>query len=139
MSEESTFLKIAGFPNFINENLDKEKIKSLRAEMESRYKAMGIIGVLEFDPDAAVVGKPENKEFMNMSPAERVPQSGRPHARYSIPGKKNPDNLIKIQVSVKTANEILKETGIDPDDYIKKSGQEREICDPSARRQISLL
>ena len=38
---------------------------------------MGIIGILEFDPDDAVVGKPENKDFMNMSPAERVPQSGK--------------------------------------------------------------
>ena len=50
-------LKIAGFPKFINENLDKEKIKSLRAEMESRYKAMGIIGVLEFEPDAPCCGQ----------------------------------------------------------------------------------
>lgn len=126
-------LKIAGFPKFMNENLDKEEITSLRREMDSRYKAMGIVGVLEFDPDAPVVGKPENKEFMNISPAERVPQSGRPRARYSLPGKKNPDNLIKIQVSVKTANEILKETGINPDDYIKKADKNEKYFIPELR------
>ena len=123
-------LKIAGFPKFINEDLDKEKSRSLKAEMESRYRAMGIIGVLEFEPEAAVVGKPENKEFMNMAPAERIPQSGRPRAHYSIPGKKYPDNLVKIQVSVKTANEILKETGINPDDYIKKADKNEKYLIP---------
>ena len=126
-------LKIAGFPKFVNETLDKEKAASLRSEMESRYKAMGIIGVLEFEPDAHVVGKPERKEFMNMSPAERVPQSGRPRARYSIPGKKNPDNLIKIQVSVKTANEILNGTGINPDDYIKKADKNEKYLIPDLK------
>jgi hypothetical protein len=114
-------LKIAGFPKFVNQALDMEKEAVLRNEMESRYKAMGIIGILEYGPDAAVVGMPASKDFMNMSPAEGAPKLRRPLARYSIPGKKNPDNLLKIQVSVKTANEILNGTGINTDDYMKKA------------------
>jgi hypothetical protein len=114
-------LKIAGFPGFVTQTLDMEKAAALRNEMESRYKAMGIIGILEFDPDAVVVGKPEKKDFMNLSQAEGPAQHGKPQARYSIPVKKFPDNLIKILVSVKTANEILNGTGISIDDYIRKA------------------
>ena len=123
-------LKIAGFPKFMNETLNKEEMRSLRGEMELRYKTMGIIGVLEYEPDAHFIGKPVNKEFLNMAPAERISHQGRSHARYSLPGKQNPDNLIKIQVSVKIANEILKETGINPDDYIRKADKNEKYLIP---------
>jgi hypothetical protein len=89
--------------------------------MESRYRAMGVAGILEFDPEASVVGAPENRDFMNMSPSEGVPRQGRPRARYSLPGKKNTDNLIKISVSVKAANEILNGTDIYPEEYIRQA------------------
>jgi Zn-dependent M28 family amino/carboxypeptidase len=56
-----------------------------------------------------------------MSPAEGRQRTGRPYASYSVPGEKNPENLIRIIVSTKTANEILKGTGLVIDDYIKKA------------------
>lgn len=123
-------LKIAGFPKFINRNPDNEKSASLRNAMESKYRAMGIIGVLEYDPDETVVGRPERKAFMNMSPAEETELQGRPHSRYSIPGKKNPENLIKIQISVKTANEILNGSSINQDDYIGKADKNGKYLIP---------
>jgi hypothetical protein len=126
-------LKIAGFPEFINKTIDNAKISSLRNKMESRYKAMGIIGILEFESDASVVGRPEKKDFMNMSPAEGVVLQGRPHSRYTIPGKKYPENLIKIHVSVRTANEILSGSDINPDEYIRQADKNEKFIIPELK------
>ncbi len=114
-------LKIAGFPKFVLETLTWQKAASLRKEMESRYRSMGVAGVLEYDPKATVAGRPEMKEFMNMSPSERADLSGRPHSHLSLPAKNNPDNFIRIEVSVRTANEILRGSEINTDDYILRS------------------
>jgi hypothetical protein len=114
-------LKVAGIPKFIGESAEKVRLSSILDEMESRYKAMGAIGILQFDPNATLVGSPVKKDFMNMSPSEGVSQRGRPYAHYSIPGKKNPPTLVHVSISVKTANEILSGTGIDPDLYKSKA------------------
>jgi hypothetical protein len=114
-------LKIAGIPKFVMKSLSPAEIASSAREMESTLKTMGAIGIIEFNPMATIVGNPDRSEFMNMSPSEENPGSGKPYASYSIPGKNTPANLIRIVVSVKTANEILKGTGINPDDYIKKA------------------
>jgi hypothetical protein len=106
-------LKIAGLPDFISKSIDRDKAASIRGEMEAKYKEMGAIGILEYDPDAVVAGRPERKDFMNLSPSEGVPSQGKPHARFSIPGKKSADNLIRITLSAKSANEILNGSGID--------------------------
>jgi hypothetical protein len=114
-------LKIAGIPKFIMESLNPAEIESASREMDLAFKAMGAIGIIEFNPQATVVGNPDRREFVNMSPSEGIPRSGKPYASFSIPGKKISDNLIRIGVSVKTANEILNGTGINLDDYIKKA------------------
>jgi hypothetical protein len=114
-------LKIAGFPKFIKESLSPAEMESSETEMESTLKSMGAIGIIEFNPLKTIVGIPERRDFMIMSPSEGNPVSGKPNASFSIPGKKSPDNLIRIEVSVKTANEILKGTEINIDDYIKKA------------------
>ena len=88
---------------------------------------------LNLNPDATVVGSPEKKDFMNMSPAEGVALQGRPHSRYTIPGKKYPENLIKIQVSVRTANEILNGNGINPDEYIRKADKNEKFMIPDLK------
>jgi len=114
-------LRISGTPKFILESLNTTEIGSTTREMESTLKSMGAIGIIEFNPQATIVGYPERQEFMNMSPSEGNPSSGKPFASFSIPGKKTPDNLLRMVISVKTANEILKGTGINLDDYIKKA------------------
>jgi hypothetical protein len=58
---------------------------------------------------------------VNTSPSENSPASGRRWSDYSLPGKSSPDNFSRIFVSAKTANEILRGTGYDIDDFIKKS------------------
>ncbi|MCX6254971.1 MAG: M20/M25/M40 family metallo-hydrolase, partial [Bacteroidia bacterium] len=114
-------LRVSGIPKFINGTLNPAEIESSASEVESTLKAMGAIGIIEFNPTSKVVGYPEISEFVDMSPSERTPRRGKPYAHFSIPGKKNPDNLIRIIVSVKSANEILKSTGINLDDYVKKA------------------
>jgi Zn-dependent M28 family amino/carboxypeptidase len=66
-----------------------------------------------------------------MSPSEKNPHSGRPYANYSIPGKMIPENLIRITVSAKTANEILKGSGIKTDEYIKQADANESIILPT--------
>jgi hypothetical protein len=132
-------LKIAGLPKFIRESSDKGKAASIISEMESRYKAMGVLGILEFDPDAVVAGRPEKKDFMNMSPAEGVPSQGKPRARFSIPGKKNADNLIRITLSVKSANEILNGTGIDAESYRTRVDNREKFAIPDLKNRSVYL
>lgn len=114
-------LKVAGYPKFTSGSLTKAEIETAARDMESTLIGMGAAGIIEFNPQAVLVGNPEKREFMNSSPSEGNSRSGKPYAFYSIPGKKRPDNLIRIVISVKTANEILKQTGIDVDDYIRKA------------------
>jgi hypothetical protein len=126
-------LKIAGVPKFISETQDKQRLASIKDEMESRYRVMGIAGILEFDPDADVVGVPDRKDFMNMSPAEGIALHGKPLARYSIPGKKNADSPVRIAISVKTANEIFKGTDIILDEYVRKADNNGKFVIPDLK------
>jgi hypothetical protein len=124
-------LKITGVPKFVRETLNQEEIGSYASELESALKAMGAIGIIEVNPMATtVVGYPERRDFENMSPSEENPSSGKPYASYSIPGKKSPDNLIRIAVSLKTANEILKGSTIDLEEYIKKADYNESFLIP---------
>lgn len=126
-------LKIAGLPKFISGTMNMEKTASARSEMEAKYKAMGVLGVLEYDPEAVVVGRPDRKDFMNMSPAEGTPSQGKQRARFTIPGKVNPENLIRISISVKSANEILQGTGIDAENYKNNADRKEKIIIPELR------
>jgi hypothetical protein len=114
-------LRISGTPEFMMKSLSPTEIATSSRETELTLKAMGAIGVIYFNPREVVVDNPDPKDFMNMSPSERYPEPGKPYASYSIPGKNTSDNLIRIWVSVKSANEILKGTGVSIDDYIKKA------------------
>jgi hypothetical protein len=115
-------LKITGTPGFARDKLSPSELSAATREMESIVRNMGAVGIIEFNPNATTVGNPQKQDFMNLSPSEGNPRTGRPGAAFSIPGKINPDNLIRITASVKTANELLKGTGIVLDDYIKTTG-----------------
>ena len=114
-------LKISQVPKFIRESLNPMEIESSAREIETNLKSMGAIGIIEFNPQSTVVGYPDASEFLKMSPAEGNPHSGSPLASYSIPGKRASDNFVRIIASVKTANEILKGSGINIDEFIKKT------------------
>ncbi|MBG0859430.1 MAG: M20/M25/M40 family metallo-hydrolase, partial [Bacteroidales bacterium] len=123
-------LKIAGNPPFAREKLSLPELSASSSETESMLRSMGAVGVIEYNTDMTVVGVPQSPEFMNMSPAEGRPRSGRASAYFSIPGKTNPESLIRISTSVKAANEILRGTGIVIEDYIKSAGTGKPVRIP---------
>jgi len=114
-------LKITGVPMHARKSLSSSELMGSAQEAEEYLRDKGAVGIIEFNPASAVVGNPEYREFMNMSPAEGTPRTGRQRAIYSIPGKTFPEEMIRITASVKTVNEILKGTGIIPDEYIRKA------------------
>jgi hypothetical protein len=126
-------LKIAGLPKFVKGYDNRERSYEIRNRLENKYKEAGAIGVLEFDPEAAVAGKPSLKEFMNMSPSEGNAWQGKPYARYSIPGKNFPDAFLHYQVSARVAGELLKGSGINLAEYIKKTDRNERTIIPELK------
>ena len=114
-------LKIAGNPGFVHELLTPAEISASEREIENLARTGGAVGIIEFNPNSTVVGIPLRKDFTNMSPAENNPRPAQFNTFFSIPGKKNLYNLIRITISLKTASEILRGTGIEIEDYIKKA------------------
>lgn len=114
-------LKISGTPGFAREALPPAELSSSASETESMLKAMGALGIIEFNPNSIIVGNQFQSDQIDLSPAEHNPLSGRPYADYSVPGKNNPERFPRIIISVRAANEILRNSGFDLEDYIKKS------------------
>jgi hypothetical protein len=124
-------LRIAGIPDFIRKSLTTAEIQTLTAETETTLRSMGAVGIIAFDPMTSLVGNVARQDFMNMSPSEVAPRARLSSSTYSIPGKKGSDNLIRITVSAKAANEILKGTGIDIEGYIKKADLNQPVVLPN--------
>jgi len=114
-------LKISGTPLFAKERLTSTELSASVREFENIAIANGAVGIIEISTGSSVVGSPTRKEFNEMSPSENNPRPAGYNSRYSIPGTKNPDNMIRIVVSIKTANEILKGTGNDIEEYVKRA------------------
>jgi len=124
-------LKIAGYPSFAERKLSPTEINSSTLAAESYAREMGATGILEFDPASSIVGKPDLKEFMNLSPAEQIQEKDRAPARYSLPGRSVPAEFVRITISAKAANEILKGSGIVIDDYLKRADSGQPVVIPS--------
>ena len=114
-------LKISGYPAFASDKIRNQDYYRLSMKTDSLYKALGVAGVIEFNTNSNVVGRPHIPDFMNMSPAEGSPRSGKPRVSWSIPGDKINDSPKRAFISVKAANELLKGTGIDINEYISKA------------------
>ena len=84
--EGRIILKIAGLPRFVKGYDNRERSYDIRNRLENKYKEAGAIGVLEFDPEATIIGKPSLKEFMNMSPSEGNAWQGKPYAQVFYSG-----------------------------------------------------
>jgi hypothetical protein len=140
-------LKLSGAPGYARSLLTPSELSAAQREAESVAREMGAIGIIEFNPNSFVAGTQNVNEFLNMSPSENNPAYGRERALYSLPRKESSDNFIRMNVSVKTANEILKGSGFILDEFIKRSESEgydvlpvlkgREIClKTTARNEI---
>ncbi len=114
-------LRISGVPGFARTQLSPPELAASSGETETIARKMGAAGIIEFDPNSTVAGTQPVSEFLNMSPSETNPAYGRPWTDYSLPDKKSQDNFLRIKISGKTANEILRGTGFVTDEFIKKS------------------
>jgi len=114
-------LRITGAPGIAKSRLSLSELSNISREAETMARKMGAAGIIEFDPDLAVAGTNAISDFLNTSPSEKGPDYGRIWADYSLPDKSAPDNFPRIVVSAKTADEILKGTGIDINEFIRKS------------------
>ncbi len=119
-------LKLAGYPGFISEKSENQEMYRISLKMDSLYRALGVAGIIEFSIDAKVAGRPAVPDFLDSSPAEVPARPGRPRAYYSIPGGKLNDSPKRISVSARIANELLKGTGIDLNEYIKKADNKQQ-------------
>ncbi len=126
-------LRISGNPRFVTESLSASEIIVSMRETEAMLREAGAAGIIEFNPAMKVVGSPARPGFLNLSPAEGNPRSGIAYTTFSIPGEKYPDNLPRIIVSVKAANEILKGTGISWEDYQKKADSNQSFNIPAIK------
>jgi len=123
-------LKITGSPAFARESVPAADLLTAARETERIAREMGAVGIIEVNPSAAVVGNPEQKDFMNPAPSEGRRTPGGTPARYSIPVKTTADDLIRISVSARVAEEILKGSGITLADYQKKADANQQVVIP---------
>lgn len=110
-------LKISGFPSFAAGNLTQEELSAARSEFENFARTKGAAGIIEFDPQRKTITY--GRKEISMSPAEELPRPEQ--STYSIPGKESFEYFPRLYISVKTANEMLKETGNNLDEYLRKA------------------
>jgi Peptidase family M28 len=114
-------IRISGFPGIARDKLTSAELSASSGEAENMLKNMGIAGIIEFNPGTTTAGFHPDPDFLNMSPSEGRQRAGRSYERYSLPDKTSPEGLIRITVSAKAADEILKGSGINIDEYIRKA------------------
>jgi len=117
-------LRVAGFPPFAREALSVSELAECSRESERILRSMGAAGIIEFSPGRLVAGNPPPKEFLNMSPSERRPVPDAMYSDYQLPAGKMEDQLLRITVSEGTAVMILKGSGIDAEEFVRKSESE---------------
>ncbi len=124
-------LKISGAPGFARESLSPSELSASAREAETVMKSMGAAGIIEINPNSPTVGNVAENMPLNLSPSEANPRSARPYANYSIPGERDPENLVRIMISAGAGNEILRGTGIALEDFIKKAEKNSNLALPS--------
>jgi len=124
-------LRISVTPLFVSESLKPDEILAASRETESLLREMGIAGIIECTPGVVKTVSPEINEFMTPDPSEESPLPySLPNPRYSLPGKTISGDIIRITVSERTANEILKGTGVTIQDYVSKAESKHNLPKP---------
>jgi len=114
-------LKLSGTPGFAKTVLSSQELSTMSRETIRIAREMGAVGIIEFNPASTIVGSQPLNQFTNMSSSEGNPAYRRLLADYSLPEKKSDDIFLRIVVTARMADEILKGSGFILDDFIKKS------------------
>ncbi len=114
-------LRIAGSPGFLKDKLSISELSNSSMQAERIARQMGAAGIIEFDPAVAVSGSVPGLPFPDLAPSEKRPGFGRPYTDFSLPSAKSSDTFVRIMVSPRTADELLRGSGFDTEKYISKS------------------
>ena len=114
-------LKVTGYPSFAQKLLTFSEINESVMNSEKVMKESGAIGIIEFNPSKLVAGNPLKDDLLNTPASEENNLPRGFYAKYSLPGTKIPSEFIRITISARAAEEILKGTGISADEYLKKA------------------
>ncbi len=117
-------LRIAGLPPHARKTLSVTELAECSRESERIIRSLGAAGIIEFSPGRLVAGNPAPQKFLDMSPAERRPVPDAMYSEYQLPAGNAEEQLLRITVSEGTAAMILKGSGIDPEDYVRRSESE---------------
>ncbi|MBE0673229.1 MAG: M20/M25/M40 family metallo-hydrolase [Bacteroidales bacterium] len=113
-------LRISGLPESMR---NEAGVSAIVASKDAAARELGAIAVLEVNPATTVLASGiEPRDFLEMSPSEGRPRSGRPSASLSIPQQTIPVQPARINVSVRLANEILEAAGFTVADFAAASG-----------------
>ncbi len=119
--KDKLVLKVNGFPASAGKLLSFSEINQSIMESEKQIREAGAAGIIEFSQAKLVAGGAPNIEFLNTSPSEANALPPGSDARYYLPGSGIPTEFLRISISARAAEEILKGTGITINEYIKKA------------------
>jgi len=111
-------LRVSGIPATLRTQAGAEAA-AIIASRDSTAKELGVAGIIEVSAETIVLmSGVEQKDFLNMSPSEVRPRTGNPPASLSIPYPTLPDQLPRVTVSLRAANEMLRDAGFTIADYV---------------------
>jgi hypothetical protein len=113
-------LRLTGTPAFAVSKLTQVEISNSKRELEKIVRSKGAAGIIDVNPDLPNFG-PAVRQSQSLSPSERIPRPFQSYSSYSIAGESEGVGLVRITISLKTANEILSGTGNNIDEYRKKA------------------
>lgn len=123
-------LRISGAPAFAREILTPSELMAASREFENMAMSMGAAGILEFSPESVTAGTGSRPGFLNMAPSEISNRPSAYGARYALPSKTKTETFPKIYLSAGAANEIIKGTGINLENFIRKAGNNESYSLP---------
>ncbi len=120
-------LKVTGYPSFAQKILTLSEINESVINSEKMIRESGAIGIIEFNPSKPVAGNPLKNDLNNTPSSEAKSLIHEFNAKYSLPGTRIPSEFLRITISARAANEILKGTGISADEYLKKADSNSQL------------
>ena len=131
-------LKIKGYPGFFENRLTTTEIRHSISRSEQFMISEGALGIIEFDPEVQIVGNEVKADFLRTDFAEYPPSPNNGNARYSIPINSRTTNFIRATVSCGVAQEILKGSGINIENYLSNPSnyKQKNIVNRSWNKQL---
>ena len=131
-------LRITGNPAFATSKLTRAELNASKKTLETIAVTKGAAGIIDVNPDMKILNTVSGNTN-DMSPAEKSPRPYQVYSSYSIPGDNDWNSIARLVVSMKTAKEILAESGNSIDDYIETADADQKYSfKPVSGKTIAL-